>query len=166
MKVRYGKEVANHSGPESCSDAREGVAEALTGETGRPGIELRNPNSGMPTLLSEAEGNTVQGVNRQPCTDPTRSETLRMSGSLLHRSWEVSSAPNPTGAGGAGKVNSRNPAINADEKSDTPILPREAAERRGQPCGGGGGKGRSQRKHRQDSRTPDAEPEQSCVEGS
>jgi hypothetical protein len=62
MKVRYGKEVANHSGPESCSDAREGVAEALTGETGRPGIELRNPNSGMPTLLSEAEGNTVQGA--------------------------------------------------------------------------------------------------------
>jgi RNA-directed DNA polymerase len=123
MKVRYGKEVANHSGPESCSDAREGVAEALTGETGRPGIEPRNPNSGMPTLLSEAEGNTVQGVNRQPCNDPTRSETLRMSGSLLHRSWEVSSAPNPTGEGGAGKVNSRNPAINADEKSDTPILP-------------------------------------------
>ena len=37
MKVRYGKEVANHSGPESCSDAREGVAEALIGETGRPG---------------------------------------------------------------------------------------------------------------------------------
>jgi RNA-directed DNA polymerase len=123
MKVRYGKEVASHSGPESCSGAREGVAEALTGETGRPGIEPRNPNSGMPTLLSEAEGNTAQGVNRQPCDDPTRSETLCMSGSLLHGSWEVSSAPVPSGTGAAGKVNSRNPVINADEKSDTPILP-------------------------------------------
>src|SRR4051812_31575669 len=123
MKVRYGKEMANHSGPESCSDAREGVAEALTGETGRPGIEPRNPNFGMPTLLSEAEGNTVQGVNRQSCNDPARSETLCTPGSFLHRSWEVSSASAPSGAGGAGKVNDRNPAINAVEKSDTPILP-------------------------------------------
>ena len=77
MKVQYGKEVANHSGPESCGGAREGVAEALTGETGRPGIEPRNPKSGMPTLLSEAEGNMLQGVNRQSCDDPARSETLR-----------------------------------------------------------------------------------------
>lgn len=42
MKVRYGEEVANHSGPESCVCAREGVGEALTGETDRPGIEPRN----------------------------------------------------------------------------------------------------------------------------
>ena len=112
MKVRYGKEVANHSGPESCSDVREDAAEALTGETGRrPGIEPRNPNFGMPTLLSEAEGNTVQGVNRQSCSDPARSETLSIPGSFLHRSWEVSSASAPSGAGGAGKVNDRNPAI-------------------------------------------------------
>ena len=86
MKVRYGKEMANHSGPESCSDAREGVAEALTGETVRQGIEPRNPDFGMPTLISEAEGNTEQGVHRQPCNDPARSETLRMSGSFQHRS--------------------------------------------------------------------------------
>jgi len=37
MKVRYGEEVANHSGPESCGSAREGATEALTGETGRQG---------------------------------------------------------------------------------------------------------------------------------
>ncbi|SRR5712692_4101666 len=54
MKVRYGKEVANHSGPESCGDFREGVAEALTGETDRSAIEPRNQESGMPTLLFEA----------------------------------------------------------------------------------------------------------------
>ena len=123
MKVRYGEEVANHSGPESCGDAREGVTEALAGETDRPGIEPRNPESGMPTLLSEAEGNTEQDVNRKSCDDPARSETLRTSGSFLHRSWEISFAPVPTGAGGAGKANSRNPAINADERSDTLIVP-------------------------------------------
>jgi RNA-directed DNA polymerase len=111
MKVRYGKDVANHSGPESCSGTREGATEALTGETGRPGIEPRNPKSGMPTLLSEAEGNMLQGVNRQSCDDPARSETLRTPGSFLHRSWEVSSVPAPRGAGGAGKAKSRNPAI-------------------------------------------------------
>jgi hypothetical protein len=32
MKVRYRKGIANHPGPESCGGAREGAAEALTGE--------------------------------------------------------------------------------------------------------------------------------------
>src|SRR5690242_17578886 len=123
MKVRYGEEVANHSGPESCGGAREGAVEALTGETGRPGIEPRNPDFGMPTLLSEAEGNTEQGANRKPCEDPARSKTPCTPGSFLHRSWEISSAPAAVVAGGAGKVNNRNPVVNADEKSDTPILP-------------------------------------------
>ena len=122
MKVRYREDVANRSGPESCGGAREGAAEALTGETDRPGIEPRNQEFGMPTLLSDAEGNTEQGANRNSCGDPARSEAPSMSGSLVHRSWEVSSAPVSKGAGGAGKACRRNPAIHADEKSDTPIL--------------------------------------------
>jgi hypothetical protein len=32
MKVRHRKGIANHPGPESCGRAREGAAEALTGE--------------------------------------------------------------------------------------------------------------------------------------
>lgn len=55
MKVRFGKAVANHSWPESCSGAREGAAEALRREAGRPGIEPRNLESWIQTLLSEAE---------------------------------------------------------------------------------------------------------------
>jgi hypothetical protein len=64
-----------------------------------------------------------------------------MSGSFLHRSWEISSVPEPQGTGGTGKAASRNPVINAGEKSDTPIrpekspnkgmLPAEAMEERG-----------------------------------
>jgi RNA-directed DNA polymerase len=123
MKVRYGEDVANHSGPESCGRHREVSGEALTGETGRPAIEPRNQQSGMPTLLSEAEGHTAHGVDRQPCSDPARSKTLRMSGSLLHRSWEVSSAPVRAPVGGARKASGRTLAIDADEKSDTPVLP-------------------------------------------
>ena len=117
--------MANHSDPESCGVHREVHIEALTGETDRPAIEPRNQESGMPTLLSEAEGNTVHDDNRKSCTDPTRSENLCMSGSLLHGSSEISSVSGATGPDGAGKVNDRNPAIYADEKSDTPIVPKK-----------------------------------------
>lgn len=125
MKVRYRKEMANHSGPESCSDFREGVAEALIGETGRPAIEPRNQDSGMPTPLSEAEGNTAHGDNRKPCSDPARSQNLSMSGSLLHRSWEISSATVDPSTVGAGKASRRDPTIHADEKSDTSTVPKK-----------------------------------------
>jgi RNA-directed DNA polymerase len=47
-----------------------------------------------------------------------------MPGSYLSRSWEVSSVPDGTSLGGAGKGN-RNPATHADEKSDIPIVPRK-----------------------------------------
>lgn len=57
----------------------------------------------MPTLLSEAEGNTVHGVNRKSWTDPARSEPLSMPRSLLHGSWEISSAPVPVGRAGQGR---------------------------------------------------------------
>ncbi|WP_317920032.1 hypothetical protein [Cupriavidus sp. TA19] len=102
---------------------REVQVEALTGETDRPAIEPRNKYSGMPTLLSEAEGNMVHGDNRKLCADPARSETLRMSGSLSYGSSEISSVSSAVGPDGAGKVNDRNPVIDAGEESDTPIVP-------------------------------------------
>lgn len=49
MKVQYREEMAIHSGPESCVAHREVWGEALTGETDRPAIELRNKPIGMPT---------------------------------------------------------------------------------------------------------------------
>jgi len=45
-----------------------------------------------------------------------------MSGSCLHRSWEVSTVPDGALLGGAGKGN-RNPAIDTVEKSDAPVVP-------------------------------------------
>ena len=117
--------MANYSGPESCGMYREVYVEALTGETDRPAIEPRNQNSGMPTLLSEAEGNMEHDDNRKPCTNPTRSETLCMSGSFSHGSSEISSVSGALWPDGIGKVNDRNPIIYADEKSDTPIVPKK-----------------------------------------
>ena len=139
--------MANHSDPESCVMYREVHGEALTGETGRPAIELRNHENGMPTESTFPEGHTVHGVNRKPCVDPAQSETLCMSGSDLHRSWDISAVPGATRPGGVGKVKDRNPAINAAEKSDTPIVPKkspnkgkpaEAVERRGVAKGNAG----------------------------
>ena len=89
MKVRYGKEMANHSGPESCGGTREGVTEALTGETGRSGIEPRNQESGTPTLLSEAEGNIRQRRYRKSLTGPARSQTRHMCGTFSRENREI-----------------------------------------------------------------------------
>src|SRR6266851_10153187 len=123
MKVQYGKEVANHSGPESCGGAREGATEALIGETGGSAIEPRNQESGTPTQLSNAEGNTEQGDTCEPCDGPARSETLHTPGSLLHRSWEISVASEAKASGNPGKAKCRTPGTQAAEKSDTPVVP-------------------------------------------
>ena len=82
MKVRYSEGLANHGDPESCGDCREATTEALTGEAGRPAIEPRNQEVGMPKEFHFSDGNTVHGVRCESCDDPARSETLRMSGSF------------------------------------------------------------------------------------
>ena len=51
MKVRHRKGVALHPDPESCGDAREGAAEALTGETAGQPLSREIKSSGVPTLL-------------------------------------------------------------------------------------------------------------------
>src|SRR5260370_2477932 len=113
---------------------REVHVEALTGETDRPAIEPRNSSSGMPTLLSEAEGNMAHDDNRKSCADPARSETLSMSGSLSYGSSEISSVSGAIWPDRAGKVNDRNPAIDAGEKSETPILPRKLPNKGDNPA--------------------------------
>lgn len=123
MKVQYGKDPANHSGPESCGGAREGAAEALTGETGGSAIEPRNPYYGTPTPLSRAEGNMQQGVICEPCGSPARSKTLHTPGSFLHRSWEIFAEPGETTPGDSGKAVSHTPEAVSVEKSDTPVVP-------------------------------------------
>lgn len=138
--------MANHSSPESCVVPREECCEALTGDTGRPAIEPRNQQNGMPTMFAYTEGNMGHGDNRKSCTDPARSETLSMPGSNLHRSWEISAVPEQLiGRGGEGA--SHNAAVNAAEKSDTSIVPKKQPNK-GQPAeaveGRGVAKGKAQ----------------------
>ena len=123
MKVQHGKDVANHSGPESCGGARESAAEALIGETGGSAIEPRNPKSGTSTPLSDAEGKMNQGDNCESWGSPARSETLHTPGSLLHRSWEISTVPGATTLGNLGKARCHNPEQPTVEKSDAFVVP-------------------------------------------
>lgn len=119
MKVPYREDIASHSAPESCVMRREAHGEALTGaEAGQP-LSREISANGMPALFTQAEGETMQGVNRESCGDPARSETLSTPRSLLNGNWEISEAPAGRRAGGAGKAKRRNPAVNASEKSDT-----------------------------------------------
>ena len=133
MKVQYGKDIANHSGPESCGGAREGAAEALAGETGGSAIEPRNPKSGTPTQLSDAEGNMEQGDRCEPCDSPARSQTLHTPGSFLHRSWEISAVPGETTPGGPEKAKSRTSGQSTAEKSDALVLPEKPSNKGEQP---------------------------------
>lgn len=121
MQVHHGEEVANHSGPESCELHCEVQIEALTGETGRPAIEPRNHQSETPTLLGEAEGHAVPHVIASEASVSRGQQTPSMPGSLLHRSWEISSVP--AVAGGMEKVQDRNAIVDVEEKSDACIVP-------------------------------------------
>lgn len=124
MKVRYRKGIANHPDPESCGGAREGVVEALTGESAGQPLSREIRQSGAPTLLSEAEGHTDEGVTREPSKGPAQSQTLSMHGNSLHGNWEISSAPaEQLAAGGSGKAYGHKPDIDADEKSDACVVP-------------------------------------------
>jgi hypothetical protein len=67
MKESHSEGVADHTDPESCGEAREGLAEALTGESTGRAIEPRKVNFGMPTLWLCAEGNIRDAANaRRP----------------------------------------------------------------------------------------------------
>jgi hypothetical protein len=58
MKESHGKGLANHPDPESCVDGRKAGGEALTGAHAGQPSSCEIIQSGVPTLLSEAEGHT------------------------------------------------------------------------------------------------------------
>jgi len=93
MKEPYRKDLASHSGPESCRGGGNSAREALTGEnTGRE-IELRNQDSEVPTLLHLWEGHTEGDHDGEPPEDLAESKALRMCGHSLHGNRESQAAP-------------------------------------------------------------------------
>ena len=93
MREPYIEGVATHDDPESCAGGREASGEALTGaRTGRP-LSREIKYFGVPTLLTEAEGNmhdtaiarrhaTPRGQRPLARTETFCARTGRSTGSL------------------------------------------------------------------------------------
>jgi RNA-directed DNA polymerase len=62
MEEPYVEGVAIRDGPESCVAAREGSGEALTGVRAGRVLSREIPLTGVPTLLTEAEGNIARSA--------------------------------------------------------------------------------------------------------
>src|SRR5262249_52063087 len=124
MKESYRKGPASHPVPESCGSGRKASAEALTGAHAGQLSSCEIRQSGVPTLLSEAEGNIGAGVTGEPVTDPAQSETLCMRGNSSHGNREIPSPPVPDGrAGRPEKATSHTSGMHGDGKSDGCIVP-------------------------------------------
>ena len=99
MKESHGKDSASHPDPESCVGDRKVAGEALTGaHVGQPwSCEIRS--SGVPTRLSDTEGNTEGGVSGEPSSDPAQSETLCTRGNSPHGKREIPWVPSGDAVG-------------------------------------------------------------------
>ncbi len=89
MKESDIEDPAHHDGPEPCVGVREGVREASVGV--RAGLVLSREikGFGVPTPLTEAEGNIAGGDIREPSENPARSKTQCMHGISAHENRET-----------------------------------------------------------------------------
>jgi group II intron reverse transcriptase/maturase len=110
---------------------REVHAEALTGETDRLGIEPRNHHSKTPTLLGEAEGNMIHCAIASDESVLRGQKTPGMSGSLLHRSWEISSRT-ARDAEVPEKAKGHTTGTEDEEKSDACVVPVKPSNKHGE----------------------------------
>jgi RNA-directed DNA polymerase len=131
MKESYGKDPASHPDPESCVGGRKDAGEALTGaHVGQPSsCEIRS--SGVPTRLSDAEGNTGGGVSGEPSSDPAQSETLCTRGNSSHGKREIPRVPAGGTAGRPEKVYDHTSGMHARGKSDGRVVPKKSPNKAG-----------------------------------
>jgi hypothetical protein len=99
MKESYVKGLANHSGPESCGDAREGRVEALTGE--RVGWVLSREMEIVRDADPVRKRGRPQRAGRlgKGREYPARSETPGMHGNNLRENREILRPPTKRGVG-------------------------------------------------------------------
>jgi hypothetical protein len=88
--------LATHGGPEPCVHSREGMGEALGGVRAGRAIELLSREIrefGVPTRLTDVEGNIAGGVMRESPGDPARSENQGMCGIFMRENREIPRSP-------------------------------------------------------------------------
>ena len=100
MKESYGEGIATHTGPESCGDDREGVAEALTGVRAgrvlsRERISLRSADA-----VEERGRRNRQRRHRETLLGSARSKTPCTHGNTLLGNREILWLPMADGAMG------------------------------------------------------------------
>ena len=100
MKESYSERRSEPPDPESCVGGRKGAGEALTGAHAGQVLSREISRSGVPTPLSEAEGNTGGGAIASRPSDPAQSETPCMHGNSLHENREIPRSPVARWCGG------------------------------------------------------------------
>ena len=135
MKEPHIEGPATHDDPESCTGTRKGDGEALTGARTGAVLSRENRQSGAPTPLTEAEGNTGRGRYREPSDGPARSETRSTCGTSLRENREIPMSPTADGAAGrVGKAMRHTPAMHDTGKSDRPVVPTKPPNNAGLPA--------------------------------
>ena len=141
MKESHDEGPASHVGPESCGGDRKVAGEALTGGTAGQVLSCEIKLSGTPTLLTEAEGNTVAGDHGEPAAGPAQSQTLkegpafrRTQGNSTHGNREAprSSAEDGEPADRSEKAQSRSSDMYERGESDDRVVPEQTAKESGQ----------------------------------
>lgn len=100
--------------------------------TSRPGIELRNHESGVPTRYCQAEGHTQESVQGELFGDPAQSEAPGMFGNSVRENREPPAAP-AARSGPAGEGRSRTSSMNGAGESDGRVVPAKHPNKSGKP---------------------------------
>ena len=124
MKEPHIEGLANHDDPESCLGTRKGIGEALTGAHAGGVLSRENKSSQGADAVVESGRLHTDARPGERVRNPARSETSDMHGNSMRENREIPRPPAlDASAGRAGKVESRNPAMNGRGKSDSSIVP-------------------------------------------
>jgi RNA-directed DNA polymerase len=128
MKESDREGITNHSDPESCVDAREGGREALTGADAGEPSSREIQQSRLPTLLSEAEGNTPASAKvSTPKSLRGRRPSARIETSLVGTGISGSPSPSEGTVERSAKADGRDAEMNGCGKSDGFVVPKNPA---------------------------------------
>lgn len=125
MKELHRKGLAIHSDPESCICDRKAANEALTGENAGQPLSCEIQTTREPTLLTEAEGNTLNSVKSEPFRVSAQSQNLSMHGHSLHGNREILEVSDKNKSDRSGKATNHTPNMYAIRKSDSCVVPRK-----------------------------------------
>jgi len=124
MQESHSKELAIHTGPESCVGCRKADDEALTGVQAGQVLSCEIRSFGVPTPLSEAEGNTDARDIGERVSDPAQSETLCMCGNSMRENREILEVSiNDRRVDRPEKVTNHEAGVNISGKSDGCVVP-------------------------------------------